>query len=78
MKKKIGLFLIKGICILFIVFGIVNFVVVCNGEAIPTPSSPHDHSYKEVSTAGGTEGILCSLGAVCVGAVGLFCAKQEK
>ena len=78
MKKKIGLFLIKGICILFIVSGIAGFIICSNEGAVSIPKSPHDHSYREAETAEGAEGMLYSLGVIGVGVIGLLSARQEK
>lgn len=78
MKKKIGLFLIKGMCILFIVSGIAGFIICSNDGGVSIPSSPHDHSYRETETAEGAERMLYSLGVIGVGVIGLLSARQEK
>lgn len=78
MKKKIGLILIKGTCILLIISGIIYLFIICNGGSFSIAPSPHDYTYREESTVEGVEGLLYSLGVICVGGIGLFCAKQEK
>lgn len=78
MKKKIGLILIKGICILLIISGIVNLIIICNKGSFSIPTSPHDYTYREVSSTEGVEGLFYSLGIIFVGGIGLLSAKQEK
>lgn len=76
-RRKVGIFLIRALCVLFIVSGIAGFIIVCNGGSIAKPDSPHDHCYSKTGQAESTEGALYSLGVMCMGGVGLLLAKGK-
>lgn len=78
LKQKIGLFLIRMICVLLIVSGIAGFVTVSNGGRIAVQNSPRDHSYREVEMAEDAEGLWYSLGVVCMGGIGLLLTRRKK
>lgn len=76
MKKKIGMFFIRIICVLFILGGIANFIAACNGEKVSTLSEGRPTS--ESTEVEGVEAMLYSLGVSLMGGVALLMTRDSK